>query len=274
MVYTYDADGRRVKQTIGAQVTNYLWDETSPYGDVVLETDSSGSPLASYVLGGTELLSQTRNGTSNYYLQDGQGSVRNLTNAAGNVTDSYTYTAFGDTFNLTGITVNPYQYTGQQYDALTGLYSLRARYYDPAVGRFLSQDSYPYDFDNPVQLNRYVYAMGDPVNYIDPGGMQSLTEYVQWTKNRVKAVLSYFPRPFFSLKAGWDLGLETAEKWSIIHIGNSLKYGLHIALGAVATEKADWHLYVHPLVYLWRPIWGNLILLFGEYVPQPDFWVW
>ena len=57
--------------------------------------------------------------------------------------------------NQTGTTTNNYLYTGQQFDSLTGLYSLRARYYAPGLGRFLSQDTYPYNFGNPVELNRY-----------------------------------------------------------------------------------------------------------------------
>ena len=67
-----------------------------------------------------------------------------------------------------GASDNPYRYTGQQFDALTGLYSLRARYYDPALGRFLSRDVFPYG--NPVELNRYTYAAGNPVNFADPSG--------------------------------------------------------------------------------------------------------
>jgi hypothetical protein len=80
------------------------------------------------VLGGTQPISQTRNGTTNYYIQDGQGSTRGLTNSTGVVTNTYSYTAFGELFNQTGTTANSYLYTGQQYDSLTGLYSLRARY--------------------------------------------------------------------------------------------------------------------------------------------------
>ncbi len=175
--YTYDADGRRIKQTVGSQITNYLWDETSVYGDVVLETDGSGSTLASYVLGEAGLVSQNRNGATSYYLQDGQGSTRALTNAAGNVTDTYSYTAFGELFNQTGSTANSYLYTGQQFDALTGLYDLRARYYNPALGRFLSQDTYPYNFNNPVELNRYVYTANNPVNLVDPSGHQAMVGY-------------------------------------------------------------------------------------------------
>ncbi len=164
------ADGRRIKQTVGPQVTNYLWDEDSAYGDVVLETDGSGSMLASYVLGDMGLISQSRNGATSYYLQDGQGSTRALTNAAGNVTDTYSYTAFGELLNQTGSTTNSYLYTGQQFDSLTGLYDLRARYYNPALGRFLSQDTYPVNLSNPVELNRYVYVANSPINAIDPTG--------------------------------------------------------------------------------------------------------
>jgi len=142
-----------------------------------LETDGSGAALASYVLGGAELLSQTRDGTTSYYLPDGQGNIRALTDDSGYVTDTYAYSAFGEVLSRTGSTVNPYQYTSQQFDALTGLYSLRARYYDPTFGRFLSQDTYPYKFSNPVELNRYVYTANNPVNAIEPSGHDALVEY-------------------------------------------------------------------------------------------------
>ena len=173
----YDADGRQVRQTVAGQTTAYLWDEASPYGDVVYQT--SGASTASYVLGGTELLSQTRDGVTSYYLHDGQGSVRDLTNAAGAITDTYIYSAYGQLLSRTGSTVNPYLFTGQQFDASTGLYSLRARYYDPTVGRFLSQDTANYSLTSPPSLNRYVYVANDPIDRTDPRGLQALTEYSQ-----------------------------------------------------------------------------------------------
>jgi RHS repeat-associated protein len=61
-------------------------------------------------------------------------------------------------------------YTGQQYDSLTGDYYLRARYYDPGMGRFSSRDTWAYDYRNPVELNRYGYTGGNPVNRSDPSG--------------------------------------------------------------------------------------------------------
>jgi RHS repeat-associated protein len=107
---------------------------------------------------------------TSYYLYDGQGSVRGLTNSAGAVTDSYSYDAFGNLLTSQGSTVNPYRYDGQLYDSLTGLYDLRARYYDPTVGRFTSADTADVTLDNPTELNRYLYVASDPVNAADPTG--------------------------------------------------------------------------------------------------------
>jgi RHS repeat-associated protein len=72
--------------------------------------------------------------------------------------------------NQTGTTENNYLYTGQQFDKSTGLYDLRARFYSPNVGRFLSQDTYAVNFNNPIELNRYGYAANNPVNASDPSG--------------------------------------------------------------------------------------------------------
>ncbi len=180
--YGYDADGYRVSQTTGANVTNYLWDPTSAYGDVVRESDGSGATTASYALGG-EVLSQTRGGATSYYLQDGQGSTRALTDANGNVTDRYSYDAYGTVTSYQGATVNSYLYDGQQYDASTGLYSLRARYYDPTLGRFTSQDTAGFDLQSPTNLHRYRYASCDPVNRSDPGGHADDVEYGALIRN-------------------------------------------------------------------------------------------
>ncbi len=177
--YAYDAAGRRVQQTVGTSVTNYLWDEASTSGDVVQETDGNGVTQASYVLGDDEVLAQTRSGAVSYYLSDGQGNVRLLTDGNGAVTDRYSYDAFGNLLSSQGSTINPYRYTGQQLDSLTGLYDLRARYYDPTSGRFLSRDTAGIDVSNPVEVNRYSYAEENPVNFTDPSGHGAFAELGQ-----------------------------------------------------------------------------------------------
>jgi len=168
--FAYDYAGHRTQQTANGATTNYLWDELSPYGDVIQESDGTGAPVASYILGGTELVAQQSGGTTSYYLHDGQASTRVLTDVTGNALNRYVYDAFGTTRGLSGTTPNVYLYTGQQFDYLTTLYSLRARYYAPSFSRFLSSDK----FDDPMlgsdYQNKYLYALSNPSNNMDPTG--------------------------------------------------------------------------------------------------------
>jgi RHS repeat-associated protein len=114
-----------------------------------------------------------------YFLSDVQGTTRALTTTTGAIEQSYSYDAFGNltTTIATNAFKTDYLYTGQQYDPATELYSLRARYYDPSVGRFMSRDTWAYNYGNPVELNRYVYAAGNPTRYRDPSGHQGVREY-------------------------------------------------------------------------------------------------
>ena len=193
LTYGYDADGRRVTQIgTGTGTTNinlnYLWDEQSQYGDVVLETDSSsGAARTSYVLSGSqgELISQKRAGASvaDYFLRDGQGSTRALVNNTGVLLNgqNYGYSAFGKL--LSGQTnssaATNYQYTGQQFDSLSGLYDLRARYYNPGEGHFLSRDQVEAIIFEPNTLQKYQYTNSNPVSNFDPTGNESEVSYGQ-----------------------------------------------------------------------------------------------
>src|SRR5579885_313031 len=151
-------------------VDGSAWDKAPTSGDVVQETDGNGVTQASSVLGDDELLAQTRGGAVSYYLEDGQGNVRLLTDGNGAITDRYTYDAYGNLLSSQGSTVNPYRYDGQYFDSLTGLYDLRARYYDPTTGRFTSADTADVTLENPTELNRYLYASSNPINLSDPSG--------------------------------------------------------------------------------------------------------
>ena len=119
--------------------------------------------------------------TPSFYGYDGGGTVRQLTNSAGTVTDTYEYDAFGNMVAKTGpapstYTPNNYLYRGEQWDPDLGLYSLRARYYNPVAGRFLSRDPQPGRIVIPRTLHKYLYASGDPVDRIDPSGQADLVE--------------------------------------------------------------------------------------------------
>jgi RHS repeat-associated protein len=86
---------------------------------------------------------------------------------------SGSYDAYGNLQGSQGSTVNPFAYDGQRYDALAGLYQLRARSYDPSSGRFLSRDTVLQPFV-PAELSRYGYVQADPINRADPTGHASV----------------------------------------------------------------------------------------------------
>lgn len=171
----YDGDGLRVRQrtftTTGtfAVDNDYVWDAGAGLPVVLQDTRTpkNGTPVTTTYLYGLGLISETSGaGVTSYYLADGLGSTTQLTDSAGAVTDSYSYDVFGTARTTTGTTPNDFRYTGQQRDgnANRGLYYLRARSYDPALGRFLSKDPLPL-------INRYSYAGNNAANLTDPSGM-------------------------------------------------------------------------------------------------------
>jgi RHS repeat-associated protein len=181
VMLVYDGDGNRVAKTAAGNTTTYLVDDLNPTGyPQVVEELVNGAPQRTYTYG-RQRISQNQivNGTwtASFYGYDGFASVRQLTDKTGAVTDAYEYDAWGNTINSTGTTPNNYLYRGEQYDSDLGLYYLRARYFNPATGRFLTRDSKAGNPRGPATLHRYLYADGDPVNGRDPSGHQDLIEY-------------------------------------------------------------------------------------------------
>ena len=176
----YDGDGNRVSKTVNGVTTQYLVDDLNPTGYAqVVEELVSGAVTRQYTYG-LQRISENQQianvWTPSFYEYDGFGSVRQLTNAAGTVTDEYEYDAFGNSFTKAGTTPNNYLYRGEQYDSDLGLYYLRARYYNPNTGRFMSRDPLDGKAKRPASLHKYLYANGDPVNMTDPRGRESMLE--------------------------------------------------------------------------------------------------
>ena len=91
----------------------------------------------------------------------------NLTDATGAITKSYTYDAFGVEQNIDDADDNAFRYCGEYYDSESGTIYLRARYYDPAIGRFISRDSVTGKNADPLSLNLYTYCHNNPVYFYD-----------------------------------------------------------------------------------------------------------
>ena len=179
----YDGDGNRVSKTVSGVTTRYLVDDLNPtgYPQVVDELSAGGSVQREYTYG-LQRISQSQyissTWTPSFYGYDGFGTVRQLTSSGGAITDTYDYDAFGNKINSTGSTPNNYLYRGEAFDSDLGLYYLRARYYNPTTGRFMSRDPENGKPTDPRTLHKYLYVGGDPVNRIDPRGREgALVEY-------------------------------------------------------------------------------------------------
>ena len=114
----------------------------------------------------------------------------NLTDSTGAITKSYTYNAFGVEKNIDDSDTNAFRYCGEYYDAETGTIYLRARYYDPAIGRFISRDSVTGKNADPLSLNLYTYCHNNPVYFYDPSGHSVFDKIGKAIKSKFDAGVS------------------------------------------------------------------------------------
>jgi len=172
--FKYDPFGRRIYKSSLSGTSIYAYD-----GDnLIEETNSSGAAIARYsqTQNIDDPLAMLRSGATSYYHADGLGSVTSLSNGAGVLAQTYTFDSFGRQTASSGSLTNPFRYTGREFDTETSLYFYRARYYDPNVGRFISED--PTGFDGG-DVNVYRYSFNQPVLLIDPSGLTVTCSYNQ-----------------------------------------------------------------------------------------------
>ncbi len=165
--YRYDGLGRRIEKVANGQTKRYIYDGE----DILLEYDGSNVLQARYTHGPgiDEPIAVTKGGSTFFYHQDGLGTVTDLTDSTGATAKSYAYDAYGNMLESPGMLEQPYTYTGREFDAESGLYYYRARYYDASTGRFLQKD--PIGF-NGGDLNVYSYVSNAPLIFADPYGLR------------------------------------------------------------------------------------------------------
>ncbi len=179
VTFAYDAFGRRTKKSGSAGAVSYFYD-----GDqVIAEYDGSGNLLRKFVYGTgiDEPIVMDNGGNQYFYHFDGLGSVTEMTDSGGAVVEKYAYNVYGkiqitdvsDTVLSESAIENPYFFTGRRYDADTGLYHYRARYYSAELGRFLQVDPVGY-FDS---VNLYGYVLNNPILFIDPFGLKYAEQF-------------------------------------------------------------------------------------------------
>ena len=178
--YALDAEGIRWQKVVGGtQVTTYLVDRNQPFQQVLEERDGAGNVTASYVYLDDLVAAAFAGVGTRFYGYDGQMSTRFLTDTGANVTDSYTFDAWGVTLSSAGGTPNQNVYTGEQFDPQLGLQYNRARYLSNSTGRWLSRDSVQGVQSSPISLHQYLYSHAQPISLLDESGLQtSLTETI------------------------------------------------------------------------------------------------
>jgi RHS repeat-associated protein len=161
--FAYDPLGRRVEKVAGGVTTSYTHD------DIDVLRESRGSSTFKFIHGPAidePLAREDGVGALNYYHADALGSVVKRTDQAGAVVHAYRYDVSGN-MEL-GASEPGYAFTGREWDPETRLYYYRARYYEPRISRFVSEDPIGLE-DGP---NRYAYVSNDPVNVTDPSGLR------------------------------------------------------------------------------------------------------
>ena len=181
--FSYFFGGLRKTKTSGGVTKNYYYDgdrliaekwSTGAY--LLYHYDETGSPYAI-------TYSATGGGYAKYYLiKNLQGDVLQIRNVNNTVVANYEYDAWGkvvsikyangndiNVSNHIGV-INPIRYRGYYYDSETGFYYLKSRYYDPAIGRFISADYLLLVGSSSSSLNLFAYCGNNPIMFIDPEG--------------------------------------------------------------------------------------------------------
>ena len=181
--YTYNANGIRTSKTVNGVKHTYTLDGAKILRETWNTTDSDGIESTNVLIplydNEDSVCGIVYNNTPYYFLKNLQGDIIAITDQEGTTVARYTYDAWGVCFvadDMSGDNIediNPFRYRGYYYDAEIGMYYLQSRYYNPALGRFISADGYLATEQNLLNNNLFAYCCNNPVNYTDPKGQSA-----------------------------------------------------------------------------------------------------
>jgi len=169
--FKYDPIGRRIEKSVGSTTYSHTYQNE----DTIVEHVDDGNTLVSHYFvhgpGVDEPLTREESGVKHYYHADALGSVTKLTDQDGDAVHDYHYDAWG---NLEIGAERPgYAFTGREWDPALGFYYYRARYYDPAAGRFAGEDPVGFEAGD----NFYTYVENNPALLVDPFGLDPFAPF-------------------------------------------------------------------------------------------------
>ena len=170
-----DGEGLRHEMEENGRLIKFLYNEDR---EVVAEETSNGT-ITRYIRGLGIISSDSEEAKTYYhYVSDAQGSITHVLSEDAEILNHYSYDAFGNTIEKTEKVENRFCYNGEMLDPVTQQYYLRARFYNPVIGRFTQEDTYYGD-----GLNLYQYCQANPVGYVDPSGHNCGTTQSRYNSN-------------------------------------------------------------------------------------------
>lgn len=184
LVNRYDSEGLRYEIEENEKLSKFIFNKN---GDTLVELDQDNEVVSRFIRG-YEIVATDVKDNRYYYSVDEQGSTEFITDETYNIKNEYRYDAFGNILESKEDIHNRITYTGQQFDNITQQYYLRARFYNPVIGRFTQEDSYRGD-----GLNLYAYCENNPVGYYDSSGYSACNSkknnFNEYRKNKKSSQL-------------------------------------------------------------------------------------
>ena len=232
--YDYNYKGQRVRHLQSSRGdVNYYYDQ-----DAVLEEHDGNGDLLAHYRYADKLVSLNDGSNSQYYHQDALGSTTNLTKTDGSSQVSYRLDPWGHIREQLGTSVNRQVFTGQEHDENSGLIYFGARYYDPDIARFITQDSYLGETGTPPSLHRYLYAYGNPTVYIDQNGnfavLEGMTDRLGELRNEMIDTAAD-SNTAVAIVNGLGAGLAGVLEFGV----GALNLAGDLAVDAIADEDSD-----------------------------------
>ena len=180
--YTYSAEDVRIRNLCTDEDTTYTYNTNAKLSMLLMKT--TGGVVTKYVYG-KGLIGEEVGSVFKTYHFDCRGSTVAITNASGTITDKFSYDTYGKLISRTGTNKVIFGYNGRDGVVTddNGLIYMRARYYSPEMKRFINADIIPGKLSNAITLNRFAYANGNPVSFVDPFGLSADSK---WNADDIK----------------------------------------------------------------------------------------
>lgn len=222
--YSYDPEGLFYERTDeNGQKTRYYYLNSQLIAEGLVTSSGTATLKTRYVYGHDIAFQMNASGEKAYYLLNGHGDVVELRTAQGQLLNEYEYDIWGNPKYTYETRHNLFRYSGEYWDDFTGLQYLRARWYDPSIARFITEDTYEGELTNPLSLNLYTYVYNNPLIYVDPTG--NVPKWLKSIGKGIKAVVDFVILDDIKTVVSRDasMGERALAAVSIIPVGKVVK---------------------------------------------------